>query len=77
MNLNVDQIASLTAPCPPKVEQEQIAKFLDIELEKLEGLNLEANRVIDLLKERRTALISAAVTGKIDVRGAIAHEVAA
>ena len=34
----------------------------------------EAERAIDLLQERRTALISAAVTGQIDVRGLVAHE---
>lgn len=48
--------------------QLEIVKFLDAELAKLDILYAEANRAIDLLKERRTALISAAVTGKIDVR---------
>ncbi len=36
---------------------------------ELDALTAEAQRAIDLLQERRTALISAAVTGKIDVRG--------
>jgi len=36
----------------------------------------EANRAIELLKERRTALISAAVTGQVDVRGMVKAEVA-
>ena len=39
------------------------------ELAKFDELTAEAERAIDLLQERRTALISAAVTGKIDVRG--------
>ena len=37
---------------------------------KFDTLTAEAQRAIDLLQERRTALISAAVTGQIDVRGA-------
>jgi type I restriction enzyme S subunit len=38
----------------------------------VDTLTTEAQRAIDLLQERRTALISAAVTGQIDVRGAVA-----
>lgn len=69
MNLNVDQICSLTTACPPYDEQVQIVKHLDKQMQKIELLAAEAQRSIDLLKERRTALIYAAVTGKIDVRG--------
>ena len=48
-----------------------IRKFAEIsnETAKFDALTLEAKRAIELLQERRTALISAAVTGKIDVRG--------
>ncbi len=53
---------------PPVSEQLQIATFLDVELAKFDTLTAEAQRAIDLLQERRTALISAAVTGQIDVR---------
>jgi type I restriction enzyme S subunit len=49
-------------------EQLAIATFLDCETAKLDALTAEAQRAIDLLQERRTALISAAVTGQIDVR---------
>ena len=56
---------------PPVNEQSAIAAFLDSETAKLDALTAEAQRAIDLLKERRTALISAAVTGKIDVRGLV------
>ena len=49
-------------------EQIAIAAFLDTELAKFDTLTAEAQRAIDLLQERRTALISAAVTGQIDVR---------
>lgn len=53
---------------PPKDEQRAIASFLDSEVEKLDGLRLEVEHAIALLKERRSVLIAAAVTGKIDVR---------
>ena len=57
-------------PLPPLEEQHTIAAFLDHETEKIDTLITKARHTIDLLKERRTALISAAVTGKIDVREA-------
>jgi type I restriction enzyme S subunit len=53
---------------PPLEDQKTIVAFLDSELAKFDTLTAEAQRAIDLLQERRTALISAAVTGKIDVR---------
>ncbi|MDV6341115.1 restriction endonuclease subunit S [Nitrosomonas sp. Is24] len=56
---------------PPIEEQEFIATFLDRETTKLDTLTVEAQRAITLLQERRTALISAAVTGKIDVRNLV------
>jgi type I restriction enzyme S subunit len=57
---------------PPHDEQSAIVYFLDSETAKLDTLTAEAQRAIELLKERRAALISAAVTGKIDVRGLVA-----
>ena len=53
---------------PLPEEQTAIAAFLDRETGKINALTAEAQRGIELLKERRSALISAAVTGKIDVR---------
>ena len=55
---------------PPLSEQVNITNFLEVETNKLEKLAGNATRAITLLKERRSALISAAVTGKIDVREA-------
>lgn len=52
-------------------EQADIAAFLDVETAKFDALIAEAQRAIDLLQEHRTALISAAVTGQIDVRSAM------
>ena len=54
--------------CPPPVDQKAIADFLDRETAKIDNLIGKANQSIELMKERRAALISAAVTGKIDVR---------
>jgi len=56
---------------PPKQEQQEVCSYLESELAKFNTLTAEAQRAIDLLQERRTALISAAVTGQIDVRGAV------
>lgn len=56
---------------PPVQEQQVVCDFLESELAKFDTLTAEAQRAIDLLQERRTALISAAVTGQIDIRGAV------
>jgi type I restriction enzyme S subunit len=63
-------------PTPPREEQLAITEFLNVEISKLASLVEEALGSIVLLKERRAALISAAVTGKIDVRGETAKVVA-
>ena len=49
-------------------EQQAIADFLDGETTKIDALVTKIREAIDRLKELRTALIAAAVTGKIDVR---------
>lgn len=61
--------ANLIILQPPVQEQIEIAKLINGTNHKMSSLICEAQRAIDLLKERRAALISAAVTGKIDVRG--------
>jgi type I restriction enzyme S subunit len=53
---------------PPISEQRAIVGYLDAQLSKLDALSSEAEQAIALLRERRAAVISAAVTGKIDVR---------
>lgn len=55
-------------PVPPRVEQDVVVALLDSKLEQLDTIVTEVENSIELLKEHRTALISAAVTGKIDVR---------
>jgi type I restriction enzyme S subunit len=66
-------LSQMFAVCPPVKEQDEIADFVDTELTRLSRLSDEAGLVVQLLQERRSALISAAVTGKIDVRGLVAH----
>jgi type I restriction enzyme S subunit len=66
------QVSDQRIPAPPLKEQQDIAAFLTLETSRFDTLTTEAQRAIDLLQERRTALISAAVTGQIDVRGAVA-----
>ncbi len=70
IQLSLDDVRDLPITAPPISEQHSIAVFLEAELAKLDALTAEAQRAIELLKERRTALISAAVTGQIDVRSA-------
>jgi type I restriction enzyme S subunit len=66
--INVEEIRSFVVPSPPASEQAGVAAFLENEVTKFDTLTAEAQRAIDLLQERRTALISAVVTGQIDVR---------
>ncbi len=54
---------------PPLSEQSVILEFLDGLTRGIDALLAESESAISLLEERRSALISAAVTGKIDVRG--------
>lgn len=66
--IDQEAILSLVLTVPPLKEQQVIAVFLDTESSKFDTLTTEAQRAITLLQERRTALISTAVTGQIDVR---------
>ena len=68
VNIPQSAILELTIAAPPLKEQCEIVAALDRELAKFDTLTAEAQRAIDLLQERRTALISAAVTGQIDMR---------
>jgi type I restriction enzyme S subunit len=66
--LSLEDVEEAPVILPPVNEQQEIIALLDTETAKLDALTSEAERAIELLQERRTALISAAVTGKIDVR---------
>ena len=69
---NSKKLASFPIPIPSLTEQRAIAVFLDHETAQIDALIAKVQEAIDHLKELRTALISAAVTGKIDVREAAA-----
>lgn len=68
--ITCEQLGKFRIPVPELSEQLAIAAFLDREIAKLDKLKLDSQCSIALLKERRSALIAAAVTGQIDVRQA-------
>jgi len=68
--INQDETKKLVLTVPPLPEQTAIADYLDHETAKIDKLITKIETAIERLREYRTALITAAVTGKIDVRGA-------
>ena len=67
--LTIEALMNLPISAPPTNEERAaIGTFIDAETTRLDTLRAEAERAIALLKERRAALIAAAVTGQIDVR---------
>jgi len=72
--LNMVSIGELQVPLPAFREQATILEFISNENEKADALSTSTERAIALLQERRAALISAAVTGKIDVRNVALQE---
>ena len=67
-NVNGEKYANAAVPLPPLPEQTAIANHLDRETEKTDALIDKVQKSIELLREKRSALITATVTGKIDVR---------
>jgi type I restriction enzyme S subunit len=65
---SIDDLKNIFIFIPSLHEQQQIAQYLDEKTSKIDTLITKATKAIELLKERRTALISAVVTGKIDIR---------
>jgi type I restriction enzyme, S subunit len=76
LGIKGSKVVQLRLCLPPHDEQVAIVRHLDRALATFDALTAEAQRAIDLLQERRTALIAAAVTGKIDVRGLVEIEAA-
>lgn len=66
-NLNAGALSALRVPLPPIETQREILHELDVANARIEAAHTTARRSTDLARERRAALISAAVTGKIDV----------
>jgi len=73
-NISAWQIEHIYFAFPPLSEQQAIADFLDCETAKIDALITKVQEAIKRLKEYGTALISAAVTGKIDVRRPVKYE---
>ncbi|MBY0409079.1 MAG: restriction endonuclease subunit S, partial [Burkholderiaceae bacterium] len=67
IQLSLDDIANIPMTVPPLAEQQSIVEFVMCETAKLDALTSDAKSAMQILRERRDALISAAVTGKIDV----------
>jgi len=72
--IKAERFVYLRKLLPPMNEQRQIVSFLDEEISKIDMLVEKQFVMLSLLQERRTALISAAVTGKIDVRDWVAPD---
>jgi len=68
-SISSTNLMELPVILPPENEQDSILAFIADQTARFDSLTTEAQRAIDLLQERRTALISAAVTGQVDVRG--------
>jgi type I restriction enzyme S subunit len=67
-NINQEVVRELMIPCPPSNEQIDIVKATKKKLSVIDEIVSKSESNIQLMQERRTSLISAAVTGKIDVR---------
>ena len=74
--ITLGQLRRIRILVPEIEEQEEIVEYLADRVGRLKSLQAEAESAIELLQERRTALISAAVTGKIDVRAFAYQETA-
>lgn len=68
-SLEHEYLANTLIPFPPEEEVLEIIRNLTQKLQKFDQIECDTTKAISLLQERRTALISAAVTGKIDLRG--------
>jgi len=74
-NVSPIAIGNISIPIPPLPEQQAIADYLDRETAKIDTLISETEDTITLMQERRSALISAVVTGKLMVPGVAASSI--
>ena len=70
-NISKGSITKFKVALPPIEEQKRIVDSIEERILIMDGLLANASKSIDLLKEKRAALISSAVTGKIDLREAV------
>ena len=71
IQLSLEDVRETPVFVPPPAEQQAIALYLDTQAAKLDALRQKMKQSVEKLSEYRTSLISAAVTGKIDVRGEV------
>lgn len=69
-SISSTSLRELPIPYPPEAERGEIVAYLDKETNRISALIAKARHVIDLMREHRSALVAAAVTGKVDVREA-------
>ena len=67
-NVNAERYSRMPVPIPPTGEQQAIISFLDRQTSRIDALAARVEAAIERLQEYRSALVTAAVTGKIDVR---------
>jgi len=72
--IRFSDVADLLLPVPPLEEQKAIVASIELDAAEINILITKAQALIDLLREHRTAVTAAAVTGQIDVRGYVADE---
>ena len=75
--IGMPDVKTLVTPVPPVNEQKAIVDYAAKAISTLEEMRVKTRQAIELLQERRSALISAAVTGQIDVRGLVPEAEAA
>ena len=73
-SLNLMDMLKFVFPLPTMIEQENIANYIDEKITQIDNLITKSTKAIDLLKEKRTALISSAVTGKIKVNDEVRED---
>ena len=73
-NLPQAHIKKFWVTCPPLSEQQTIVSILDQNIARIDALITATQRSMELLKERRAAIITAAVTGQIDLRDSATGE---
>ena len=70
LRLYPERLFEISLPLPPRREQSEIVGFLNDELQLLEILRIAMEGTVDLLRERRSVLVTTAVTGQIDLASA-------
>lgn len=70
--IGMGDLKAFRIPLPPLDEQRRIVAHLDEQTAQIDNLIAESERFVELARERRSALIAAAVTGQIDVRSEVA-----